>query len=727
MRRLKLAVLAGTSLLAMTAHAQADFVITPLAFSLFAGSLGSVLSFAAIHTGLTLLATAAGIGASLLFRGGGQRIDPGEFKQTFENEAASEIRCVGRTRNGGLKVFGNTSGFSGFRLIAHCKGPIDFVEEHYLGGRLVVVEDQDDGRVSSPPWGVAASVKPNGSWAFIRSKIGDGTETSWGPLQTYFPLLWTADHRARGIAQTLVQYDSPGVGNAEAWGRLYQGGYPDYERVQRGELVYDPRDQQTRWTDNGILCAAHILRSYPDLTFADFDWADLAIEANKADATVATKSGTEKRARCWGFWQSEARRGDVMAQVLDSIGAEIQMSDAGLIRIRLIDDQRMSDLTFSGDHIVSYALGSGPEAPERPNLCRVSYYSPERNYTLADIDMTGIAWAKVQSEIDAYGEKPLDIELPFCPSASQAQRIARRMFALARADRGTINTNMAGLAAWDRQAVNVQFDDLGETHVCLIDPPRIDDEQGEVEIPVMIQPALAAWNPATMEAAAPEQIPDIEYEAEIEKPEILSVWLVQYPDDRYEIRAVYDVLPLGTAEGYGLYRAYTGGLPGAWTGMAAINVPAGPVPFVYANMLDQPGEVDVRVQVFNADGEASYFSDLFNGTLAINNTAPAAPTIDLTPQDMGNGAIFKARSDAAQVARLTIESSHNGGGWVLEYDSADDDPDKACRPGVIVTHNHPPVTPTELPQTLEFRARAYASDGTASPYASDDFEIPGTL
>lgn len=67
MKRFKLALAGCAYLLAMTAHARADFIITPIAYSLFSGALGSVFSFSAIYTGLTLgLAAIPADGAKLV-------------------------------------------------------------------------------------------------------------------------------------------------------------------------------------------------------------------------------------------------------------------------------------------------------------------------------------------------------------------------------------------------------------------------------------------------------------------------------------------------------------------------------------------------------------------------------------------------------------------------------------------------------------------------------------
>src|SRR5690606_6336134 len=111
MKWIKIALASGVSLLAMTAHARADFIFTPLAYLLFAGPLGSVFSFGAIYTGLQIAAYAAVLGAQIALSQRQQpKIDPGQLKNTFQEAETPEYNAVGRVRLGGLKAFGNTSG-----------------------------------------------------------------------------------------------------------------------------------------------------------------------------------------------------------------------------------------------------------------------------------------------------------------------------------------------------------------------------------------------------------------------------------------------------------------------------------------------------------------------------------------------------------------------------------------------------------------------------------------
>lgn len=561
--RLSFILIAALALsLAGLSPAQADPI--SLAASAIATILGTTATTALITTtaGTVLLTVGQAISAALavglsvaasLLGGGGRggQIDPTQAKSTFESNESPELRTVGRVRIGGLKAYGNTSAASRYRLIAHSRGPVSAVEAHYLGGREVTVEV--DGAVSSPPY-----ARPGGSYIYIRSKAGDGTETSWPQLQAAFPGLWTAAHRVRGIGQSLIEYVSPGL-TSPKFQKLYQGGPPDYERVQRGEPVYDPRCGCTVWSDNGVLVALHVALTFPELSLADFDLPAIAAEANRADALVSTRAGTEPRARAWGIWSSETPRATVLDAVLRSIGAEIIETEGGKLAFRLIDDNRPAELVFPAGHIIDVKLRYGPESVERPNIVRLKYYSPERNYEIAEVNLAQSPWSRAQSEIDLSGDRITDLEYAFCPSAAQAQRIARREFATARADSGVIVTNLAGLACWGLRTVTFDLPDIGPTR-CEIAAPRVNERDGTVEIPFVVQPALSAWAPLADESPAPEEVPDISYVSSVAQPAPPFRASALSPSGT---KFFFADLPLNQ-QGELVFRDMGGPLPGSW-------------------------------------------------------------------------------------------------------------------------------------------------------------------
>lgn len=628
MTSIRLLFASGASFVAMATDAHADPV------SLIATAIhGFLLSSTAVAA--TAAGTIATIAANVLVGGAlvglsmfGARqqrtgtVKAADAKGTFESGESSVIEGLGRVRVGGLKAFGNTDGSTRWRLICRLQGPIDAIESYFVGGREVTVDP--DGNVSSPPWS-----KSGGSWMKWEDKKGTGAETAWPALVSAFPTLWSSAHRVRGIAQSLITYFNPGLTSSK-YLTLYQGGLPDTEWVGRASLVYDPRDETQnvdnpstwRWSENGILCLAHVLRRDPAFASALFDWPLIVTQAVKADINVATKTGIEKRSRIGGMWAWEGARRDTMQDMLDSVGAEIRVTAAGKIWFELIDDNPSPEISLTPRDFPDLEWVSGPEAVERPNICRIKYYSPERNYELADIDMTGIAWARINDEVTRYGPKYFDVELPFCPSASQAQRIARRRFLLARGDTGVAVSNMVGLATWGVFYGEIELPDLGDLEKVRLSPPRVDDSRGSVEIPFIVWPNLGPWNPATDEAAAPDPIPEMEYESSLPTPSApMGATHIVYPlGGGRELRIGYSLPAVAFTSIEANYRAYSGGLPGTWTGMVEGNTIA------WAPVDLQGSEIDARVRIFKGD-DSSYFSPLLHATVAIDDTPCGQPNL----------------------------------------------------------------------------------------------------
>jgi hypothetical protein len=729
---LKRILLASTALISVTVPAAADPVsIVSLGITALLSGLAPAGAGALTIAGLTVsqLASVVVLGAGVAFSalaGGGRRgaIDPGKAKSTFETGNSGVIHEIGRVRIGGLKAFGNTTGFDRYRLIAHCAGPVDGVEEHFLGGRSVVVES--DGTVSSPPF-----AKPGGSYVTIISKIGDGTETAWSQLISAFPALWTSDHRVRGIAQSLLKFVSPGISTAKFL-KLYQNGAPDYERIQRGELIFDPREPSHdpddvstwTWTDNGILAVLHVMRTFPefatDITAFDLDF--IAEQADLADGLVDTRTGTEPRSRAWGVWDEDGiERGDLLEQILSSTGCEIIARPGEKLGIRLIDDNRDSEMVLDKKHLLSFGLKSGPDGVERPNRCKVKYYSPERRYELAEIDLVDdpeatppvpLEWAYVQDEIDRVGEKVMDITLPFCPSAAQAQRIARRLFERARAEAGTMKTNMAGLACWGLRTIEVEPPDLGEVLTLEIQPASIDDEDGTVEIPFHVQPVLAAWDPDTMEALPPDTVPDLEYETAIAAPSnATAAAVVTYPDTSIHTRFGYpDPGASYTVEAN--YRIITAGIPGAWQSLAEWRATSGAShAYVAADLTGQ--SIEFRHRLFNAEDDGSPWSETQSYTPAANNTAPGAPSVSVATAYSDSGGGYYADSTVTtpndlQVAYVTV----SGTGAPATT--------RAVKPGEVFTvRKNAPIAPGSYTVTVQ----AFSSNGTGGITSSANYTI----
>lgn len=650
-------------LVAWTAPAAADPVTllgTAISALLTAANLAPLVpTFIGLTAFSNFLASAIIAGAAYFLtpRGGG-KIDPGKAKETFEASETSEIRLIGRGRLGGLVAFGSTNQTNRYRLVLHARA-LDGIEDHFLGGFEVVRNDA--GEVLSKPYVIGGT-----KYIFLKSDLGDPAKTAWSDLVSAFPALWTSNHRARGIAQTLVRYVSPGLTSARFL-RLYQGGIPEYNVVARGERIYDPRegghdpDDPTTftWSDNGILAILHVTVSFTRFAYDDFDLAQIADAADDADASVATLTGSEPRARAWGVWASEGALGDTLSQLLQSVGAEFFTTDAGLIGIRLIDDNRDEELTMAARHVVGLDWRSGPESVERPNRLRLRYYSPERRYEMAEIDLSGQDWARIDAEITAVGEQILDVDLPFCPSASQAQRIGRRLFAMARGDRGVLTTNMVGMAAWGLRVIDIEVPDLETTLRCTVLPPRARDGDGTVEIPFLVLPELDPWDETTMEAPAPVDVPEIVYAGASDAPAApTAACVVQKLDSSYETRIAVPA-PSGGTFGVNIaalecaYRTVNL-LPSEWRQMTGFAGTGATTFYIAGNaLMGVPSQF--RQRGSNSDDENTAWSAMLSATPAIDNSAPAAPIFNF---NIGTGELtVRATSLNLSYIRVTDPSA----------------------------------------------------------------------
>lgn len=700
-------LLSGTALTASVAAAHADPVFTPLTLALFAGPIGAVAGPAAIYAGLQIatavLAIGANVGISLATRQRAPR--PQDVKNTTTGEESDGRHVFGRAVASGQLVFGNTAGYEIYRLALHCFEPILAVEEYFASGYGLTVEPNGD--VSSPPW-----TKPGGSYLNIQTKNGDHT-TAWDALTIAFPSLWSSEHKALGIAQSLIHGTNPGVGSPK-FAKTFQNGFPDITLRGRFGRFLDPRDDTSKWSTNAVLIALHYFRQLPGITDSKIDFTRMGQAADAADAVVATLSGTSVRAQLSGGWAGKLTT-DIVLTMLDCAGLALRRTTSGLYYFEFAEDDPANELTIPASAILDIDYSVGPDAAKRPNRCTVKYFSPEQQYTVSQIDLTGAAWASVPSEAAVYGDQAMDIELPFCCNASQAQRIARQLFYMARADVVAVKTNFVGVLAWGRRCITIEIPDVGVDELTpqrikgvIEGEPVINDESGEVDIVLRVIPTelQTAWNAATDEAAPPPTLSPYEYDAELDTPSApTEATVVQYPDTSYETRVSFSPVS-GATTAEATYITYTGGEADAPASMTE------PSLYLAYVATDLSGErADFKVRFFNAAEDGSHYSDVLAvSALAVDNTATSAPTQSVTGTNSDWDVEVTAPSDL-NVSYIKVQKDVAGAGYA-------DHQTIQVRPGDVNVSN---ITDTvSAGQTIKIRSYAYTSNGTASA-ASTEF------
>lgn len=693
-----IAVLAGAITYPVVAFAEpvsAYLATTALITSL---SAATGITAAGLATGITYGAlTAASVGYSLLTAGRRQGARPQDIKNTTKGKEGPGRYSFGRVEIAAQIGFGNTKDYSIYRLLFHSFGPLDGVEEYIYSGKEVVVGSNGD--VESPPW-----AKPGGSYMNLKTAVGDGTEQAWPDLIADFPDLWTTEHRAQGIAQTLLRVTNPGVGS-DKFAKILNAGLQELKIRARMGAFYDPRDGSEKWSINGVLHCLYYWREMPGLTDDDIDLEGIAAVASQGEVLVPTLTGAAARCLLSGGWQGPLTM-DIIDEMLESAGLEIIMGDSSKYTLSFVEDNPVPEITYLARHLISIDLKSGPDSGQRYNICKLEYFSPERRYEVSEIDLSNAAWASVPDEIASYGEQELRLVLKFCCDASQAQRIARRIFHMSRADFGTIITNFSGIAAWGMRTAMIEFPDVGEdgTSVfkeCVIDSVRVDDGAGTCEIPYQIIPDIlkTPWNPATDEQPAPPVLLLGQYETELDTPVAPSQAItVQYPDGSFEVRvAITPVDNAALAEA--TYRTYAGGQPGGWVSMTEDGLNLATLPISLVGL-----PADFRVRFFDGNEEGSHLSELLAvPNVAIDNTPVSAPGIGVA---VGATATITIAADIQVVAAKVQYRKYTdspSGSWNQIHD-------RHVRPSDVYTIQAN-QTPAEG-ETIAYRVIARTSDGT---------------
>lgn len=240
--------------------------------------------------------------------------------------------------------------------------------------------------------------------------------------------LWQASDGWQGHTVIWLKIDvGPNSSRAERW----PASPPFVEVEGRWSLVYDPRDSAQiaddpstwRWSDNHALCVRDALRQNPWRGYRE-DQIHPSFEegADICDLIVPLNSGgSESKYRCSGtlVWTEGEIEDQLVPMMLSGAADFIRVGGrlgyaAGAYR--------------APTETLTYIMGQGIEFPDlRPgdelvNELRVSYLSPARGYEIAELN----PWRIPGSLAEDNGVPAVrSIELPFCPSATQAMRVRK--------------------------------------------------------------------------------------------------------------------------------------------------------------------------------------------------------------------------------------------------------------------------------------------------------------
>lgn len=457
-----------------------------------------------ISVGVSMLAQA------FLAPSASQGTPPSDRQFVSKVSVGPRVRSYGRVRVAGQQVFLAAADGTLYRVLAHNEGRVDAVEEHLIDDTVVTVGA--DGWVTAP-----AKFQNR---VRIRWRDGADDQTYYSEIEDAFAE-WDSTHRGSGVAHSLTLFKQ--VGQSEFFDVYPSGENTIYKQTLRGVRVWDPRDPAQSaddagtwaWSDNAVLVILDFLRH--DSGFGmPMMWIAPEIEGWKAAADACDDDvplragGSAKRYRLWGTYSYDERPADVLSRMLTACNGRLWIGQNGGLAIS-VGVWVAPTVTLGDDAIVSYKIGSGNEAPDTANTLTAVY--TERDQGLVEVEAA--PWVD-DAAVLAFGEQRSDAKLYMVPSHSQCRRLMKQAFGrLAPQWKGTLTTNLAGLAALSERYVTIVISELDLTVTAEIDNVQFRIEDGSVVTGLMIDftsvaPAQFAWDAVTEEGVPSEVPPAIE-------------------------------------------------------------------------------------------------------------------------------------------------------------------------------------------------------------------------
>lgn len=226
---------------------------------------------------------------------------------------------------------------------------------------------------------------------------------------------WKPDMILKGLASLRVSmlFDQ----------QKYSAGIPNVKVEVWGKQVFDPRDNQTKWSDNAALVLLDFIRHHPKMMVADnrIDWEAFKAAATICDEIVTDPKGKlEKRYTINGCIDLNERPASTIDDMLAAMAGELTWF-GGLIGVQAGAYYGPATVTInSGDIISNIDITPESSSRERLNTVQGTFIDPEQMWVETDYPAVQVAeWLAEDGQ-----EQSQDLKLRFVSSYYQAQRLA---------------------------------------------------------------------------------------------------------------------------------------------------------------------------------------------------------------------------------------------------------------------------------------------------------------
>lgn len=416
----------------------------------------------------------------------------------------------GVVRKGGTLFYVQGSGDANSRLhlcIALAAHECQSVEEIYLNGELTEVElvTPDSGfgpfrEMPELPDSYEMYIPKPG---FKRRKLsaynwrlGTTTQAAF-PSQIFECENWTLAHQAKGRCYLYARLVYDVTESGLAWPSFI----PSITVRMKGKKCYDPRTATTGWTDNPALICADILESLLGVPRSRIDADSWEEAADICDQVVNIKGGgTEKRYRASGFFAIEGEPEQWLAPIVRAMaGAVVEHHGTYYIRAGA---WRAPVVTISDDDIMGgIQVRTAESDRERANIARGVFAGAESYDQPTDFPQVVDAAAVTEDGV----EQSMELNLEWCPSHRQAQRVAKILLGTQRAGRTVeVGVNLLkGLDVMPWDTVTLAIGAFGLTGDFRVIDHRTDIEGGAMRVVLTLREiaeSLFDWDETTEEA-----------------------------------------------------------------------------------------------------------------------------------------------------------------------------------------------------------------------------------
>lgn len=316
------------------------------------------------------------------------------------NQAANLL--VGETRTGGPILFIKTSGDKNkyWHMIINLAGhEVESIDEIWFDDKLVMNSENL----------ITAFFK---DLVVVKKFTGKDDQQADSWMIDNVPG-WTSEHRLRGLACVYVrlEYNDDKLASV-----------PTITANVKGLKCFDPRDNQTKWTDSPSLIAAQILTQFYKVKPEEIDYTSVAYAANIDEELVNIGNNQfQKRYGANGVLSTDASALDNINEIMNC-NFGVSHYAGGLFRFYSGAFRMPTAVIDDNDYCELLSINTGKSRKELFNSAKAQYIEKEGN-TYAPTDIIPVI---DQTFIDEDGEeREMDLTFPLINNSRQARRLAK--------------------------------------------------------------------------------------------------------------------------------------------------------------------------------------------------------------------------------------------------------------------------------------------------------------